>query len=191
MLVIHRQRHRIPDRPPQPEHRPFILPSAECSRLATHSHHSPIASHIAACRRSRPPSARLIPHSRCCTVGCPTSAISCLGASPTPAVGAPGCRRHAGVRETFTTRDQKASHNKGSPQVSSYLETCRDRYSSWSPKGGDSGPTNFDTGSCYRIYGGSRRPARPSTPGRPKACPMVSNLSFAHLSSMLCLGLAI
>jgi hypothetical protein len=54
------------------------------------------------CPRSWPLSAPLNPHSRCCSVGCPTSAISCLGASPTPAVGARGCRRHAGVRETFT-----------------------------------------------------------------------------------------
>src|SRR5262245_9002729 len=30
------------------------------------------------------------PHSRCCSVGCPTPAISCLGASLTPAVGAWG-----------------------------------------------------------------------------------------------------
>src|SRR5215475_14404194 len=29
-------------------------------------------------------------HSRCCSVGCPTPAISCLGASLTPAVGAWG-----------------------------------------------------------------------------------------------------
>jgi hypothetical protein len=32
-----------------------------------------------------------------------------------------------------STREQNASHNNASPQVSSYLETCRDRYAvpSW------------------------------------------------------------
>jgi hypothetical protein len=37
--------------------------------------------------------------------GAPLPAISCLGASPTPAVGARGRRHHAGVRETFTAAD--------------------------------------------------------------------------------------
>src|SRR5215831_420593 len=35
----------------------------------------------------------------------PTTAISCLGASRTPAVGARGWRRHPGVRETCTKPD--------------------------------------------------------------------------------------
>jgi hypothetical protein len=30
-------------------------------------------------------------------------------------------------------RDENGSHYKGSPQVSSYLESCRDRYVGWSP----------------------------------------------------------
>src|SRR5215472_5662936 len=37
----------------------------------------------------------------------PTTAISCLGASRTPAVGARGWRRHAGVRETCTQPDRR------------------------------------------------------------------------------------
>jgi hypothetical protein len=41
-------------------------------------------------------------------------AISCLGASPTPAVGARGCRPHAGVRETL----YGAIFVKGVPQGS-------------------------------------------------------------------------
>src|SRR6516162_7431292 len=38
------------------------------------------------------------------------NAISCLGASRTPAVGARGWRRHAGVRETCT--HEKPAHNR-------------------------------------------------------------------------------
>ena len=45
------------------------------------------------------------PHRACCTAGCPPTAISCLGASRTPAASARGGSRHAGVRETYTVSD--------------------------------------------------------------------------------------
>src|SRR5207248_7648352 len=54
---------------------------------------------------SAPSQQRLLrpnPHRACCNRRCPLSAISCLGASRTPAVGARGWPRHAGVRETCT-----------------------------------------------------------------------------------------
>jgi len=57
------------------------------------------------CSPSAPSQRRLLrpnPHRACCNRRCPLSAISCLGASRTPAVGARGWRRHAGVRETCT-----------------------------------------------------------------------------------------
>ena len=60
------------------------------------------------CSPSAPPQRRLLrpnPHRACCNRRCPLTAISCLGASRTPAVGARRWRRHAGVRETCTGRD--------------------------------------------------------------------------------------
>src|SRR5437868_328641 len=54
---------------------------------------------------SAPSQQRLLrpnPHRACCNRPCPLSAISRLGASRTPAVGARGWPRHAGVRETCT-----------------------------------------------------------------------------------------
>jgi hypothetical protein len=57
---------------------------------------------------SAPSQQRLLrpnPHRACCNRRCPLSAISCLGASRTPAVGARGWPRHAGVRETCTRAD--------------------------------------------------------------------------------------
>jgi hypothetical protein len=59
---------------------------------------------------SAPSQQRLLrpnPHRACCNRHCPLSAISCLGASRTPAVGARGWPRHAGVRETCTVPDDQ------------------------------------------------------------------------------------
>jgi hypothetical protein len=58
------------------------------------------------------------PHRACRNRRCPLSAISCLGASRTPAVGARRWRRHAGVRETCTGADVQTRHRNGSAQGS-------------------------------------------------------------------------
>jgi hypothetical protein len=57
-------------------------------------------------RRANPPASAPAPRSNWggarCAVGAPLTAISSLGVFRTPAVGARGWRRHAGVRKTFT-----------------------------------------------------------------------------------------
>src|ERR1700746_652962 len=67
---------------------------------------------------SQQPLLRPNPHRACCNRPCPLSAISCLGASRTPAVGARGWPRHAGVRETCTIGA------RGWPRHAGVRETC-------------------------------------------------------------------
>jgi putative transposase len=110
------RRKSYPSRTPLIGRRP---PGAShCPSLLAHNNRRPTprrpfrSSSCPAARRCHPilfPSApsqqRLLrpnPHRACCNRRCPLSAISCLGASRTPAVGARGWRRHAGVRETCT-----------------------------------------------------------------------------------------
>ena len=66
----------------------------------------------------------------------PTTAISCLGASRTPAVGARGWRRHAGVRETCTKADPAIS-SSGTRRKRIAGTGPRSKSSAWALKWGN------------------------------------------------------
>src|SRR4029450_13300164 len=89
--------------------RPSFYLSPECYCLATHSHQTKIVPRTAPApalgHRRRHQTPIVVP----ATSGALPPAISCPGASRTPAVGARGRRCQPGVRETFTASDSCAA----------------------------------------------------------------------------------
>jgi len=71
VLVIHRQRHRLPNHLPQPPQSPQFRPSSPVRSPFPAPKYISIAQWKASSPHSRPPSTPLNPHSRCCGVGCP------------------------------------------------------------------------------------------------------------------------
>ena len=98
------------DRCHQPAQRSSFHPTSQCSPPSARPHHSLIAPTTASSPRSRPPSARLNPHSGSCSVGCPTfprfRALALLRRLLSVLVASP---RHAGVRETFTQAENRGA----------------------------------------------------------------------------------
>ena len=110
--------------------------------------------------------------SRCCTGRCLSPAISCLGASPTPAVGARDCRRHAGVRETFTEAVIPLADQ--CHQFHRLIHRCLSRAPSDPHSEAAPSPEADESAQPAHRGNGVRAPnpyRKPSRPPRPLPCP--------------------